>query len=380
MSSPAIGRVLVVDDDDLFLRVCGSILRRAGLVVEAVNNPAEALTLLGRQRFDTIVSDCCMPGLSGLALLKAARAADASVPFVLMTGAPSIESAISAIDLGVHKYLPKPFDIDVFVRTVTEAVKRRVGSDDLPSLSRRLDRALEGLWMAYQPIVEFSKQSPLAYEALLRTSTSEVKGPPEVLHLAEKTGRIFDVGRAIRRAVARDLAQLTPGVECFVNLHPADLEDPDLYDASAPLSAFASRVVLEITERASVAHNEALNNHVQRLRELGYRLAVDDLGAGYSGLTTLARVQPEFVKLDGSLVRDIDSSSVNQLVVTAVLALSNDLGLRVIAEAIETSEEVGMLRSLGVDLMQGYLFARPAKPFVGIAFPASVPVAKSAAA
>jgi len=144
----------------------------------ACSSPTEALALIEKQRYDAIVSDFCMPDLSGLALLQAARAIDATVPFVLMTGAPSIESAISAIDLGVHKYLPKPFDVDVFVETVADAVKRRVGSEDLSSLHRRLDRALEGLWMAYQPIVEFSRQRPLAYEALLRTTATEVKGPP----------------------------------------------------------------------------------------------------------------------------------------------------------------------------------------------------------
>lgn len=363
MSSPS-GRVLVVDDDDLFLRVCASLLRRSGLTVETCSNPTEALHLIERQRFDTIVSDVCMPDLSGLALLHATRAVDATVPFVLMTGAPSLDSAITAIDLGVHKYLPKPFDVDLFVSTVSDAVKRRTGSDDLPSLHRRLDRALEGLWMAYQPIVEFSKQRPLAYEALLRTSAPEVKGPPDVLDLAERTGRLFDLGRAVRRAVAEQLPQLAEGTDVFVNLHPADLEDEELYELTSPLAAFSRRVVLEITERASVAHDEDLCDHVQRLRAMGYRIAVDDLGAGYSGLTTLSRIQPEFVKLDASLVRNIDTSRVNQLIVAAVFNLSERMGLKVIAEAIETGAELAMLSTLGVDLMQGYYFARPGRAFV----------------
>ncbi|MDP1825158.1 MAG: EAL domain-containing protein [Archangium sp.] len=365
------GRVLVVDDDELFLRVCSSLLKRAGLTVETSLSPTEALKLIETQRYDTIVSDFCMPDLSGLALLRAARAFDATVPFVLMTGAPSIESAISAIDLGVHKYLPKPFDVDVFTTTVTDAVKRRVGSDDLPSLNRRLDRAIEGLWMAYQPIVEFSKQRPLAYEALLRSDAPEVKGPGDVLYLAEKTGRLFDLGRAIRSSVAGELPGLDSATDVFVNLHPADLEDPELYQPGSPLTAFARRVVLEITERASVAHDEDLTTHIDGLRALGYRVAVDDLGAGYAGLTTLARIQPEFVKLDGSLVRNIDTSGVNQMIVGAVVALSERMGLRVIAEAIETAKELTMLRELGVDLMQGYFFARPGKPFVHVDFAAT---------
>ena len=363
------GRVLVVDDDELFLRVCTTLLRRAGLTVDAVPGPDAAVAAVGAHRYDAVVSDFQMPGGTGLALLKTLRTLDATVPFVLMTGAPTMESAISAIDLGVYKYIPKPFDVDRFVETVTEAIQKRVGAHDLPSLNRRLDRALEGMWMAYQPIVAFSQRRPHAYEALLRTSAPEVKGPPDVLDLAEKTGRLFDLGRAIRKAVAEAMPGLTPEVDVFVNMHPVDLDDPELYSPDAPLCAWAGRVVLEITERASIAHDKTFDQRMVALRALGYRIAVDDLGAGYAGLTTLARVVPEFVKLDGALVRDIDTSTVNQLVVGSVIELCRGLGARVVAEAIETTGELATLRALGVDLMQGYLFARPGRPFVAATFP-----------
>lgn len=372
------GRVLVVDDDELFLRVCGSLLRRAGLTVDSVASPSEALALIGQKRFDAIISDFVMPDFSGLSLLKAAREVDQSVPFVLMTGAPTIESAITAIDLGVHKYLPKPFDVDVFVQTIADAVKRRVTSTDTSSLNRRLDRAIEGLWMAYQPIVDVSEQRILSYEALLRTTAPEIKNPGEVLELAEQTGRLVDLGRAIRNAVARELPKLDASIDVFVNLHPADLEDTQLYELAAPLTEFSKRVVLEITERASVTHDADLKQHVEALRALGYRVAIDDLGAGYSGLTSVALIQPEFVKLDGSLVRDIDRSTVNQIVVSAVLDLAGKIGQRVIAEAIETPEELAALRALGVDLMQGYYFAKPAKPFAPVDFSKVSPVVVAA--
>lgn len=358
------GRVLVVDDDDLFLRVCGSVLRRAGATVETVSDPSEALRRVERSRYDAIVSDVCMPEVSGLTLLKAVREIDNAVPFVLMTGAPSVESAITAIDLGVHKYLPKPFDVDAFVGTVGEAIQKRLGARDITALNLKLDRGLKGLWMAYQPIISRGQGGAMAYEALLRTSADDVKGPGEMLELAEKTGRLHDLGRTIRASVASELPRLDPSIAAFVNLHPIDLEDPELYDVHSPLARHATRVVLEITERASVTQDGGLADRMRRLRALGYRIAVDDLGAGYSGLTTLARVQPEFVKLDASLVRDIDVSTVNQVVVTAVLELAAELESKVVAEAIETRGEFVTLADLGVDLMQGYLFARPAKPFV----------------
>lgn len=359
-------RVLVVDDDDVFLRVCRTVLRRAGMTVDAVASAAEALERIRLEHYDTIVSDIRMPGADGIQLLRAARAQDPTVPFLLMTGAPTVETAISAVEHGALKYLQKPFDVDQFVSVVMEAVSRRVGSPDLPALHRRLDGAMAQASLVYQPIVKTSAGTIVAYEALLRTAAPGVKGPGEVLELAERTNRLFEVGRSVRAKAAADLAQLDESINLFVNLHPADLEDPELYSRASPLATSSRRVVLEITERASVAHLASLDGHMRALRAMGFRIAVDDLGAGYAGLTTFARVRPEFVKLDASLVRDINTASVQQLVVSSVLEMARELGSQVVAEAIETARERDTLRQLGIDIMQGYYFAYPAKPFTGL--------------
>jgi EAL domain-containing protein (putative c-di-GMP-specific phosphodiesterase class I) len=358
------GRVLVVDDDDIFLKVCRTVLRRAGFQVDAVSSSTEALERIRGNAYDAIVSDIRMPGGDGISLLRAARNQDPTLPFVLMTGAPTVETAISAVEHGALRYMQKPFDVDNFVSVVSEAVARRVGAADLPALNRRLDRALAGLSVVYQPIVRSGAGTILAYEALLRSGAPDINGPGDVLELAERTNRLFDVGRAVRARAASDVLLLDPSILLFVNLHPADLEDPELYSTDAPLAAQSRRVVLEVTERASVSHLTSLDQHMRALRGMGFRIAVDDLGAGYAGLTTFARVRPEFVKLDASLVRDINSASVQQLVVSTVLDLARELGALVVAEAIETEAERAALTQLGVDIMQGFYFARPGKPFV----------------
>lgn len=334
------------------------------MTVDAVASSAEALERMRLERYDTIVSDIRMPGADGIQLLRAARSHDPSVPFLLMTGAPTVETAISAVEHGALKYLQKPFDVDQFVSVVTDAVSRRVGSPDLPGLHRRLDGAMAQATLVYQPIVKTSTRTIIAYEALLRSAAPDIRGPGDILELAERTNRLFEVGRAVRARAAEDIAKLDESIQLFVNLHPADLEDPELYSHSAPLAASSRRVVLEITERASVSHLASLDSHMHALRAMGFRIAVDDLGAGYAGLTTFARVRPEFVKLDGSLVRDINSASVQQLVVSSVLEMARELGSQVVGEAIETSRERDALRELGIDIMQGYFFAHPAKPFV----------------
>jgi len=363
MGQAASGRVLVVDDDDVLLKVCCAVLSSVGLSAELVSNPREALERIRTHRYDAIVSDIRMPGIDGITILRAARAQDATVPFVLMTGAPTLETAVTAVDHGALKYLLKPFSVDEFATVVSAAVQRRVSTDGLPALQARLDHALEHLWMAYQPIVSWTSRALFSYEALFRTAAKDVSGPMEMLELAERTHRLFDVGRAIRARVARDVAGLPVSTLVFVNVHPSDLADPDLYARDAPLTQQAHRVVLEITERASISHLSDWMARIAALRELGFRVAIDDLGAGYAGLTSFAQVQPEFVKLDGSLVRGIEANRPRQVVVASMLDAARDLGAAVIAEAIETNAERARLQALGVDLMQGYLFCRPEKPF-----------------
>jgi EAL domain-containing protein (putative c-di-GMP-specific phosphodiesterase class I) len=127
----------------------------------------------------------------------------------------------------------------------------------------------------------------------------------------------------------------------------------------------ADRVVLEITERASLDGVDDARNKVARLRKMGFRIAVDDLGAGYAGLTSFATLEPEFVKLDMTLVRGIDQSPTKQKLVRSVSGLCKELGMMVVGEGVETRAERDILVGCGCDLLQGYLIARPDRPFPG---------------
>ena len=161
--------------------------------------------------------------------------------------------------------------------------------------------------------------------------------------------------------MARQLRETPPPALLFVNLHPADLEDDELYADEGALTPFAKQVVLEITERAALDRIHELQSRVTRLRTLGYRIAIDDLGAGYAGLTSFAQLEPEVVKVDMSLVRGIDRSPVKQKLVRSIITLCTELGIQLIAEGIETREERDSLVALGGDLLPG-LPVRPARP------------------
>ncbi|MFN7133380.1 MAG: EAL domain-containing protein, partial [Myxococcales bacterium] len=228
---------------------------------------------------------------------------------------------------------------------------------------RALEEALAVVWQAFQPIVDRRTLAPVAFEALLRTSHATLSSPVTVLESAERLLRLADVGRTMRGAIAQAVGAGGGGGDVFVNLHPLDLLDEDLYAPDAPLTRFAGRVVLEVTERASLRELPDLAGRLTRLRALGFRLAVDDLGAGYSGLASLAELQPEFVKLDMGLVRGVQHDARRRRLVGAVVELCRSLGAITVAEGVETEEERAVLSELGCDLLQGYLLGRPARGF-----------------
>jgi EAL domain-containing protein (putative c-di-GMP-specific phosphodiesterase class I) len=145
----------------------------------------------------------------------------------------------------------------------------------------------------------------------------------------------------------------------FVNLHAEDLEDEALYDASSALSTLAPEIVLEITERNPLEAVPDVRERVKRLRSLGFRLAVDDLGAGYSGLASLATLEPDFVKLDRGLIHGIDREPVKKKIVGSIVSVCRDLGISVVAEGIETAAERDAAAEAGADLLQGFFFRRP---------------------
>jgi len=303
---------------------------------------------------------------------------DLDVPFVFLTGSPDLESAIDAIEYGAFRYLIKPVAaadlVDVVSRAVhwrRLAVVRREAAGELhgrpigdrAGLEARFESALVSLWIATQPIVSCESRSILAYEALVRTEEPTLRNPLHLFDVAERLGRTQDLGRRIRRLVGEILPTAPESVLLFVNLHPADLEDDDLCAPHKGLAPFAKRIVLEITERAALEGVRGLRERVGRLRELGFRIAVDDLGAGYAGLSSFAALEPDVVKADMSLVRGIEASPIKQKLLGTIAALANELRVQLVAEGVETAAEHECVRSLGAHAVQGYFFARPGRGF-----------------
>jgi len=379
-SQLAASEIMIVDDEPITARGYARALTSAGYHVTVASAGREGATLARGKRFDAIVSDISMPDMDGLALLRDIRQSDLDVPMIFMTGSPALETAMEAIEYGAFRYLLKPVPLDSLLEVVHRAVAvhklarvRREASalkeldgkqlGDRAGLEARFSSAVEKLWVAAQPIVSWSGRSTFAYETLLRTDEPTLRSPLDFFDAAERLGKAAELGRIIRGHVAQLLAGDRPPGHVFVNLHPADLEDPELYAEDGALTPYASQVVLEITERAALDGIHELGSRVTQLRKFGYLIAIDDLGAGYAGLTSFAQLEPEVVKVDMSLVRGIDKSPVKQKLVRSIIALCTELGIQLVAEGIETSDERDTLINLGGDLCQGYLFAKPGRGF-----------------
>jgi EAL domain-containing protein (putative c-di-GMP-specific phosphodiesterase class I) len=374
-------RLLLVDDDPAVIRAYGRSLARDGITVATASDGKEAAEHVKAGSFDVIVSDISMPEMNGIDLLRAVRAHDLDVPVILMTGKPGLDSAIRAVEFGAFRYLVKPVASAELLEMVLRAskfhaiAKLKRQALELPggeggkiseraALEVRFSSGLDLMWMAFQPIVGWRERRIFGYEALLRSDEPSMRNPAHMLDAAERLERLHELGRTIRAkiAVAAEAPE-SAQVKLFVNLHSADLNDDELYAPDSPLSKIAGRVVLEMTERASLQGVKNVAECVAKLKALGFQVAIDDLGAGYAGLTSFTQLEPEVAKLDMSLVRGIDSDSRRQSIVRSIKSLCDELGMMVIAEGVETPSERDMLVALGCDLLQGYLFARPGRNF-----------------
>jgi len=377
------GRVLIVDDEPVQVRSIGRALRARGYEVNSAANGREASGLLAQDVFDVVLSDIAMPGMDGIALLQFVRERNLDVPVVLVTGEPTVSTAVKALEYGAFHYLTKPLEVPDLEEVIDKAVclrrmtlmKRQAAEllgnpierDDTKRLAANFERALESIWIAYQPIVSSSTRRVFGHEALLRSSEPSLPHPGAVLDAAERLGRLEELGRTIRERAAAPVAQSSDSGVLFVNLHTTDLLDPMLLSRDAALSRIAHRVVLEITERASLEKVKDVRARIAALREIGFRIAVDDLGAGYAGLTSFAMLEPEIVKLDMTLVRDVHQSATKRKLIRSMAELCKDMGMLVVGEGVETAAERDCLVELGCDLLQGYFFAKPGRPFPEVA-------------
>ncbi|WXL26847.1 EAL domain-containing protein [Ectopseudomonas mendocina] len=247
--------------------------------------------------------------------------------------------------------------------------KQSHSNKEAPKVGCSECRNIEGLGfdftMAFQPIVDVVDNRPYAYEALVRGINGESAG--DILGRVNDTNRYrFDQAcrvKAIEQASRLGLQNI-PDCLLSINFLPNAVYRPETciratLEAARKYQFPLERIMFEVTEGEQIHDTEHLKNIFKEYSRQGFTTAIDDFGAGYSGLNLLANFQPHVIKLDMALTRNLHQDSVRQAIVSGIVLVADRLGIRIVAEGIEHAGERDALRELGIRYMQGYLFAKP---------------------
>lgn len=236
-------------------------------------------------------------------------------------------------------------------RRTTIAIRRLLDTRDLK--------------VVYQPVVDLKTRKIFAYEALVRSKSPDFESPMSLFAAAVQHACTGELGRIIREMAVANC----PTHPLFLNIHPAELNDKFVVQPDDPIFQHTEDVYLEITEGVPLSHFRLCQSILTEVRGRGVYLVVDDLGAGYSNLRYIADLQPRIVKLDRDLVAGLRKGTRMYKLVSAIVVLCRELDAMVVAEGIETVEELDAVQEAGARFGQGYLLARPAFPPPPVTWP-----------
>ena len=243
-----------------------------------------------------------------------------------------------------------------FERIVYRAIREAAGAARSVEQRERLRRIADlkasihdrAIYIDYHPIVT-PAGTLFGYEALARGTRRGLRRPEVMFEIAAEANLIWELSRLCRATALDGLSRLGPGELLFLNVDPHDFADPDF-----DLTGDPRRLVIEITERIAIKDYPRFRERLNAFRARGIRVAVDDAGSGFAGLGSIANLEPNFIKLDMSLITGIDASSTKQHLVETMVRFANEQGAMVIAEGVERASEFAEVQRLGVHLVQGF--------------------------
>ena len=358
--------ILLVDDEMDFAETMALRLQMRGYAVNMVHSGEEALKK-AKESPDLILLDVMMPVMNGYEVCNKLRQDEGTkhIPIIMLTAKKRPQDKVEGLHIGADDYISKSFDLEELFARI-EALLRRSGlleevEKDKALLMEELKRIVqnEQVEMVFQPIFYLEPRKLFAYEVLTRgPEGSRLKNPEKLFKCALSYGMLFDLEMVCRRKAMAKLKDLPPETLIFFNSSPCLIESEKF---SEVISVYNNpeQVVMEVTERSEIKDFPIFCKTLSSLKSKGFKISIDDVGSGYSSLDAIAELEPDFVKIDIGLVRDINANQKRQSLVKAIMLLCRQSEIVSIGEGIETEDEMNTLITLGVKAGQGYLLGRP---------------------
>jgi EAL domain-containing protein (putative c-di-GMP-specific phosphodiesterase class I)/DNA-binding NarL/FixJ family response regulator len=378
--------VTVADSHPDFLNALSLIVQREpGFeLVGKARDTTGAIRAAALYKPDLALVDWHMPGGGAIAVAEIARSSPATHVVALSASGQS-EAVLQMLRAGASSYVVKsvaahdlvailsttaagggalsPEVAPVVIEGLVTQMARSDDHDAGDAESLRRIRAVideRGFETAYQPIVALVDNRVIGVEALTRFDTEPRRSSEVWFGDAVSVGVGTDLDMAAAQKALQILPDLPSGIDLFLNVRPESISSDRFAEVMDGIRG--ESVVLELTERAPIQDYDSLNGMLADLRDDGFRIAVDDAGAGYASLRHLLNLRPDVLKIDISLCRRIESDRARQVLAGALASLGRELDATVVAEGIETGAELQAVRDLGVDCAQGYYLGRPARP------------------
>ena len=371
-------RVLILDDESMVVDMLAACLRRPGIHLTTCLEIEAAMALLSSYRFDVVVTDLSVSQLGGLEGMRLIRFVTTNFPdtavYVLSGYVDENVRSLCSM-LGVSGVLEKPEGLSQLRTTLIErrdslAFGEPPGEagevQQVELLEEFLDR--KTIRAVLQPVVKVRDGSApfevFGVEGLARGPANSVLGSPSfLLAYAARKELLFEADMICIRAALAEVIQLSGSVTTFLNVQPRSLTNPDfterLCDEVHQAGVDERSIVLELTEQQTIVNPRAFATTLQKLRDRGFRIALDDFGEGSSNLNLFQDLRPDFLKISGTFCRGLAQDTFKQIIVQSTAEMAARAGTATIMEAVETAEDAQALRRLGIDYAQGYYFLKP---------------------
>lgn len=360
--------VLIVDDEQHQTRMLGMLLQTRGYDVATAFTGTEAFQKISPDT-DLVILDLVLPDIDGFEVCRQIKQNDKlrHIPVIVLSAYSMSEDRLKSFNFGADDFLAKPCEHEeLFARM--EAVLRRHDQGGITGdekMIKELHRILEdgAIVTYYQPIYTLQPFKLLGVEVLTRPVTLGLLGNPErFFQTALQYGLYPEIELMAWSNALSEMSNKKFAGKIFLNCNPYFVESPQFTKVQTLMEKYQidpKNVIFEITERSAIPDYQLFYERLKPYKNHGFDFAVDDLGCGYSSLESIVEIRPNYVKIDGHIVRDLYKDDFKRGVVEFVVNFCKQHGILVVAEGIENQRDLDAARNLGLDAGQGYFFCKP---------------------